>query len=186
MQKDLYLYLVRATIADHVCAYYSKKNLSLNHMIAPTNKKSIYEPREIFFATMNHLQEPRQEQNFTTNVPATSRHNNRLLQEARIGESEQAANVDAFLFYSNDEVRLRSLSGGIVGADQASRSTHGNARKTRISFELHPSLFCEDLLLNRDSFFSDFDDVNNLEDAFKAMDNDPRVKAFVSRLLRGD
>ena len=146
-----------------------------------STRTSIYEPREIFF-TMNQPQEPP-----TKNVPATSRHGNRILQEARIGESEQAANADAFLFYSNDEVRLRSLSGGIVGADQESRSTHGNARKTRISFELHPSLFCEDLLYTSESFFSGFDDVN-LEDAFKAINTntDPRVKAFVSRLLRGD
>ncbi len=131
---------------------------------------------------MNQPQEP------TTNVPAPSRHDNHLLQEVRIGESEPAANTDAFLFYSNDDVRLRSLSGGIVGADQESRRPthgHGSARKTRISFELHPSLFCEELLYTGDSFFSGFDDVN-LEDAFKAMNADPRLKAFVSRLLRGD
>lgn len=156
------------------------KNIYHNHL-TPT-----YQPRKIFF-TMNHLQEPHQEQNFTMNVSATSRHDHRLPQEVRIGESEHAANVDAFLFYSNDEVRLRSLSGGIVGADQESRSTHGSARKTRISFELHPSLFLEDLLLNGDPFFSGFDDVN-LEDASKAMNNDSDVdvKAFVSLLLRGD
>ena len=73
----------------------------------------------------------------------------RLLQYIEYGENEQATDAaDAFLHYSDDEVRMRTLSGGIRGA--AHQSTAPECiRKTRISFELHPSvlLFEDDLLL---------------------------------------
>jgi hypothetical protein len=91
----------------------------------------------------------------TTSVP-TFRENS-LLQEAGIDESEkQATNADAFLFYSDDEFRMRALSHGRVGANQdqvcAAAEGKGIVRKTRISFELHPSvlLFEDDLLLAED------------------------------------
>jgi hypothetical protein len=87
-----------------------------------------------------------------TSVP-TFRENS-LLQEAGIDKSEkQATNADAFLFYSDDEFRMRALSHGRVGANQdnvsAAAEGEGIVRKTRISFELHPSvlLFEDDLLL---------------------------------------
>eukprot|EP00985_Skeletonema_marinoi_P021650 scaffold13386_cov154-Skeletonema_marinoi.AAC.7 len=127
---------------------------------------------------MNQFQEPPQEQDFPTNVPVpTFCHGNRLLQKAGIDESEQADKVDAFLLYSNDDVRMRTLSGGQVGANQQSMSTETEGedstrkRKTRISFELHPSVFIENLLLagdDDDSFVSDFDGINdNEEEAVK-------------------
>ena len=90
-----------------------------------------------------------------TSVP-TFRENS-LLQEAGIDKSEkQATNADAFLFYSDDEFRMRALSHGRVGANQdqvsAAAEGEGIVRKTRISFELHPSvlLFADDLLLAED------------------------------------
>ena len=140
---------------------------------------------------MNQFQEPPQEQeDFPTNVPVpTFRHGNRLLQEAG---SEQADKVDAFLLYSNDDVRMRTLSGGMVRADQESTSseTEGEGgtrkRKTRISFELHPSVFTENLLLGDDSSLSDFDDIH--EDAVKTMAEDPQaqVNALVFLLFGGN
>jgi hypothetical protein len=145
---------------------------------------------------MIQFQEPPQEQDFPTNVPVpTFRHGNRLLEAAGIDESEQADKFDAFLLYSNDEVRMRTLSGGMVRADQESTSTETEGdggtrkRKTRISFELHPSVFIEDLLLagdDDDSFVSDFDDIH--EDAVKAMAEDPQaqVNALVFLLFGGN
>uniref|UniRef100_A0A6U3U775 Uncharacterized protein n=1 Tax=Skeletonema marinoi TaxID=267567 RepID=A0A6U3U775_9STRA len=134
---------------------------------------------------MNHFQEPPQEQeDFPTNVPVpTFRHGNRLLEAAGIDESEHADKVDAFLLYSNDEVRIRTLSSGLVGvgADQESTSTETEGdggtrkRKTRISFELHESVFIENLLLAGDDFFvSDFEDINDNEDEEEAV----KVKAM--------
>ena len=142
---------------------------------------------------MNQFQEPPQEQDFPTNVPVpTFRHGNSLLEAAGIGESEQADKLDAFLLYSNDDVRMRTLSGGMVGADQESTSTETEGeggtrkRKTRISFELHPSVLIEDLLLRDDFSLSDFEDIN--EDAVETMAEDPQaqVNALVSLLFRGN
>ena len=144
---------------------------------------------------MIQFQEPPQEQDFPTNVPVpTFRHGNRLLEAAGIDESEQADKFDAFLLYSNDEVRMRTLSGGMVGADQESTSTQTEGegstrkRKTRLSFELHPSVFTENLLLGDDSSLSlsDFDDIH--EDAVKAMAEDPQaqVNALVFLLFGGN
>ena len=148
---------------------------------------------------MNQFQEPPQEQDFPTNVPVpTFRHGNRLLEAAGIGESEHADKVDAFLLYSNDEVRMRTLSGGMVRANQESTSTETEGedstrkRKTRISFELHPSVFIENLLLagdDDDSFVSDFDDINDNEEEavkVKAMTEDLQMNALVFLLFGGD
>ena len=98
---------------------------------------------------MNNSQELPQDQDWPANVPVpTFRHSslNSFLQEA--GFEPQGDKVDAFLLYSNDEVRLRTISGGVLGADQESTSAEGDNRKTRLSFELHPSAFIEDLLAN--------------------------------------
>ncbi len=123
-------------------------------------------------------------QDFTTNVP-TFRETNRLLQEAGISideNGEQTTNADAFLFYSDDEVRMRALSDGRVGANvnQESTETEGIIRKTRISFELHPSVFFEDLLLAEDSFRI------NEEDIVRAMNENPQMKALASIFVFGD
>ena len=138
-----------------------------------------------------HDQEPPREQDFTVSVLVpTFRNENSLLQDADIVEKEQDDKVDAFLLYSNDEVRLRTLSGGIVRAEQNSTLTQGITRKTRISFELHPSVFMEELLLADDSF-SDFDRINeeeriNEEDFAKAINEDPQMYALLSSLYGGD
>ena len=66
---------------------------------------------------------------------------------------------DAFLHYSDDEVRMRTLSGGILGsAREESRGANGGAirRKTRLSFELHPSVFFDF------SLFADDDVAENI------------------------
>lgn len=65
---------------------------------------------------------------------------------------------DPFLYYSNDDVRMRRLTGkdsnsaatqdshddGSQGRVQDSTSTGCITRKTRLSFEVHPSLFFDD------------------------------------------
>ena len=65
---------------------------------------------------------------------------------------------DPFLYYSNDHVRMRRLTGkdnnstatqdshddGLQGRVQDSTRTGCITRKTRLSFEVHPSLFVED------------------------------------------
>jgi hypothetical protein len=77
---------------------------------------------------------------------------------------------DPFLYYSNDQVRMKELllqdddssddeSSPTSLSDQEQQTTT-SVRKTRISFELHPSLLLEDLmdeLLLDDSL--NFDDI---------------------------
>lgn len=119
----------------------------------------------------SQFQESPREQDFTVvnvTVP-TFRNENTLLQAAGISERAQADKLDAFLFYSNDDVRIRTLSDGIVGAEHRSTPTHVSTRKTRISFELHPSVFMEDLLLSDESF------SDNEEELAKAMNEDPSL-----------
>lgn len=66
-----------------------------------------------------------------------------------IGDS--STSIDAFRFYSNDEIRMRTLSGGILGAAHDHEHTvTEETRKTRLSFELHPSVLFEDLSANDD------------------------------------
>ena len=74
-------------------------------------------------------------------------------------QSNQVADTvetDAFLYYSNDEVRLWTISGGILGAAQET-TMYEVKRKTRLSFELHPSVFYEKL-------FSDELSVNEINE----------------------
>lgn len=65
-----------------------------------------------------------------------------------IGIGDSSTSIDAFQFYSNDEIRMRTLSGGILGASH--EHTTEESRKTRLSFELHPSVLFEDLFANDD------------------------------------
>ena len=60
-----------------------------------------------------------------------------------------STSIDAFRFYSNDEIRMRTLSGGILGAAHE-HTVAEETRKTRLSFELHPSVLLEDLSANDD------------------------------------
>ena len=66
------------------------------------------------------------------------------------------------MIYSDDEVRMRTLSGGARGSDHPSTATDGVTRKTRLSFELHPSAFLEDFL--PDDFFGNGNNEGDLED----------------------
>jgi hypothetical protein len=134
--------------------------------------------------TMNQSQDSFRDLDFTTSVPTFRE--NRLLQEAGIDESEkQANNADVFLLYSDDEVRMRALSNGRVGANQVSAVAEGEGivRKTRISLELHPSvlLFEDDLLLAEDEDSFHIHEV----DVIRAMKENPhpQMRALASILF---
>ena len=137
---------------------------------------------------MNNSQELPQEQGWPANVPVpTFRHSSldSFLQEAGFESEQQGDKVDAFLLYSNDEIRMRTISGGVLGADQESTSAESN-RKTRISFELHPSVFIEDLLLADDvddSLNHGDTDSSREEAVVKASDADSHMNALVSYLF---
>ena len=116
---------------------------------------------------INHSQELPQEQGWSANmeVPTFRQGNslNNLIREA--GFEPQDVKVDAFLLYSNDDVRMRMISGGALGSDQEPTSTEGSTRKTRLSFELHPTKFIEDFFLaddDDDSLYGNSDDINAL------------------------
>ena len=103
----------------------------------------------------------------TYEVP-TFRDDHRTLQDNRAVGDPIA--YDAFLHYSDDEVRMRTLSGGILGStreEATGANGRGAIRKTRLSFELHPSVFYDDL-------FAD-DDVNS-----------PQLAALVATLFGVD
>jgi len=72
---------------------------------------------------------------------------------------------------------MRTISGGILGAPHESTSTE-EIRKTRISFELHPSVFFED-------FFADDFLANrvNEEAVIKNLNENPQMSALVSLLF---
>lgn len=131
---------------------------------------------------MNQFQDLSQD--FTKTVP-TFRESS-LLEEA--GISKRGSNnkqEDAFLFYSNDEVRMRVLSGGTRGAAHLSSVTDGVARKTRISFELHPSVFFEEFfeeLVSDEAFANGVIEhvTEEEEDAAAAMAESPKMERVVS------
>jgi hypothetical protein len=125
---------------------------------------------------------PQDQHDLVISVPTF--HDRRLLEYIDIGENEQAANpADAFLYYSNDEVRMRALSDGRRGAAHDSTTPEG-IRKTRLSFELHPCVFFDDDddLLNDDSGRDGINEGNN-EDVVK--NANPRFAALFSLLFEG-
>jgi hypothetical protein len=70
-----------------------------------------------------------------------------------VDDTDLPTQYDAFLYYSDDEVRMRTLSGGILGSARESTGANGALairRKTRLSFELHPSVFFDDLFADDD------------------------------------
>ena len=82
--------------------------------------------------------------------------------------------VDPFLYYSNDKIRMRELrledmenDSSVDASSSSSLPTQDQSpptceRKTRISFELHPSLLLEDLMreiFDEDDDSFDFDDI---------------------------
>ena len=71
---------------------------------------------------------------------------------------------DAFLHYSNDETRMNTLM--MKEASKCQRQQRvTQERKTRISFEVHPSLILEDLLFDNDGdCIAESDDIGSLLD----------------------
>jgi hypothetical protein len=98
-----------------------------------------------------------------------------------VDDTDPPTHYDAFLYYSDDEVRMRTLSGGILGStrEEPAMSNGGGTtirRKTRLSFELHPSVFLDDL-------FSDDDvaeNINNLKG------HNPQLAALIATLFGVD
>lgn len=107
---------------------------------------------------MNQFQDLRQDQDFTMNVPTLFRDKSLLVYAGLVKDEQE----DAFMIYSDDEVRMRALSGGARGSDHQSTTTDGVTRKTRLSFELHPAVFYEDFL--PDDFFGNGDNEGDLEE----------------------
>jgi len=85
--------------------------------------------------------------------------------------SSTSAKQDSFLRYSNDEVRLKALM-----LPSSSNSIKMQAppqqrveRKTRLSWELHPSLLIEDMLLGADFNHDNNEDGIDIEDLLRDM-----------------
>ena len=78
--------------------------------------------------------------------------------DALVDKSDQS--YDAFLYYSNDEVRIRVLKlQEPTDAESTSIEMSRHERKTRLSFELDPLLMMEDMMeeLLDDDELSDID-----------------------------
>ena len=90
-------------------------------------------------------------------VPTTTM---KLAQDTHI--SSPTTEHDAFLRYSNDETRMNTLM--LKEAPKCQRQQHvTQERKTRISFEVHPSLILEDLLFDDDGdCIAESDDIGSL------------------------
>ena len=95
---------------------------------------------------------------------------------------------DAFSYYSNDQVRIRTLKLWGKSSNNNQEEPHQEElaeRKTRISFELHPSLILEDLLdelAEEEKLFVDGDEIDMdmldlLQDNLRARSNSPRSVA---------
>ena len=83
---------------------------------------------------------------------------------------------DAFAYYSNDQVRIQTLklwgrSSNNNQEEPQSQQQH-QERKTRISFELHPSLILEDILneAGEEGLF-DGDDEAGIDDILDLLQN---------------
>ena len=86
---------------------------------------------------------------------------------------------DAFLYYSNDDIRLKTLKLQEVD-DTAATTTSRRERKTRISFEIDPLLVLGDDLL--DELFDDEDD-EELDIDFSQLKNDGQSNVSKLNLL---
>mmetsp|Transcript_8061 Transcript_8061/g.17474 ORF Transcript_8061/g.17474 Transcript_8061/m.17474 type:complete len:113 (-) Transcript_8061:89-427(-) len=70
-------------------------------------------------------------------------------------ESESCCKMDdPFLYYSNDEVRMKTLKLETISEAEVADSTT-TSRRTRISFELHPSVMFGDMM---NGLYMDCDD----------------------------
>jgi len=92
-------------------------------------------------------------------VPTTTM---KLAQDTRNSSPTTACKHDAFLHYSNDETRMNTLM--LKEASKCQRQQRvTQERKTRISFEVHPSLILEDLLFDNDGdCMAESDDIGSL------------------------
>eukprot|EP00584_Thalassiosira_punctigera_P000714 CAMPEP_0172530010 /NCGR_PEP_ID=MMETSP1067-20121228/3900_1 /TAXON_ID=265564 ORGANISM="Thalassiosira punctigera, Strain Tpunct2005C2" /NCGR_SAMPLE_ID=MMETSP1067 /ASSEMBLY_ACC=CAM_ASM_000444 /LENGTH=149 /DNA_ID=CAMNT_0013314153 /DNA_START=99 /DNA_END=548 /DNA_ORIENTATION=+ len=71
----------------------------------------------------------------------------------RIEAESSCVSKDAFLYYSDDQIRMKALKLEENQAASTERGSNQFERKTRLSFELHPSLILGDMmdeLLNED------------------------------------
>mmetsp|Transcript_17077 Transcript_17077/g.36085 ORF Transcript_17077/g.36085 Transcript_17077/m.36085 type:complete len:128 (-) Transcript_17077:83-466(-) len=92
-------------------------------------------------------------------------HPSKISQQTAMAKPLSAESIksnDAFLYYSNDDIRMKTLKleevPETVGAIEIRVP-----RKTRISFELHPSVLLEDLMEEEDGDNEDiiFDSIDN-------------------------
>mmetsp|Transcript_27813 Transcript_27813/g.47279 ORF Transcript_27813/g.47279 Transcript_27813/m.47279 type:complete len:148 (-) Transcript_27813:58-501(-) len=87
---------------------------------------------------------------------------------------------DPFLYYSNDDVRMKTLR--LEEVSDSSTRTENATRKTRLSFEVHPSMIFDDML---DELYGDDDDllgeidIDNLE-----ADGSGSVSDLLAQLLQ--
>ena len=85
-------------------------------------------------------------------------------QDTRKSSPTTVCKHDAFLHYSNDETRMNTLMMKETPKYQRQQRVT-QERKTRISFEVHPSLILEDLLFDDDGdFIAESDDIGSLLD----------------------
>ena len=59
-------------------------------------------------------------------------------------ESNSIKTEDPFLYYSSETIRMKTLK--MVEVSESDASQERGDRKTRLSFELHPSLILEDVM----------------------------------------
>mmetsp|Transcript_26230 Transcript_26230/g.44734 ORF Transcript_26230/g.44734 Transcript_26230/m.44734 type:complete len:127 (-) Transcript_26230:112-492(-) len=60
--------------------------------------------------------------------------------------SELCKSSDPFLYYSNDSLRNKALTLRLEGVSEKATITSETRRKTRISFELYPSMFLGEMM----------------------------------------
>ena len=102
----------------------------------------------------------------TIRVPTFSPRTNSITKKSERG--------DAFLRYSNDEVRMQTLMmSTATRRDTQQTEAQVVDRKTRISFELHPSLIMEDML-------------RELGDDDEDSGNDSSIQDMISSFMQTD
>ena len=86
----------------------------------------------------------------------------KLAQDTHNSSPTKLCKHNAFLRYSNDETRMNTLM--LKEAPKCQRQQRvTQERKTRISFEVHPSLILEDLLFDDDGdCMAESDDIGSL------------------------
>eukprot|EP01083_Nonionella_stella_P073269 197981_1 len=95
---------------------------------------------------------------------------------------------DAFSYYSSDQVRIQTLmlsTGRVTNRQEQQQQQQHQERKTRISFELHPSLILEDLLdelAEEEKLFVDGDEIIDIDmDMLDLLQDNLRVRASSPR-----